>query len=130
MCGLLRCLPGGFLLIGFVLTDIVFFFFFLKETSLFMHACSNLGSPGGSVVKNPPQNARGAGDSGLTPGLGRFPGGEHGNPLQYSCPENPTERAWRARVHGVRRVGRLSTQARGNTDGTAPPVVQAKRPNH
>ena len=34
--------------------------------------------------------------------LGRSPGGEHGNPLQYSCLENPTDRvAWPATVHGV-----------------------------
>ena len=39
---------------------------------------------------------------GLTPGLGRFPGGEYGNPLQYSCLENPMDRgAWRAIAHGV-----------------------------
>ena len=38
----------------------------------------------------------------FNPGLGRFPGGRHGNPLQYSCLENPTDRgAWRATVHGV-----------------------------
>ena len=37
------------------------------------------------------------GDLGLIPGLGRSPGGEHGNPLQYSCLENPKDRgAWRA----------------------------------
>jgi len=36
------------------------------------------------------------------PGLERSPGGGHGNPLQYSCLENPTDReAWRARVHRV-----------------------------
>ena len=36
------------------------------------------------------------------PGFGRSPGGGHGNPLQYSCPENPVDRgAWRATVHGV-----------------------------
>ena len=36
------------------------------------------------------------------PGLGRSPGGGHGNPLQYSCLENPMDRgAWRAAVHGV-----------------------------
>ena len=36
------------------------------------------------------------------PGLGRFPGEGHGNPLQYSCLENPMDRgAWRAAVHGV-----------------------------
>ena len=62
-----------------------------------MHACRNLGFPGSSVVKNPPPNARDAGDAGLTPVLGRSPGRGHGNPLQYSCQENPTERgAWRA----------------------------------
>ena len=44
-------------------------------------------------------NARGLG---LIPGLGRSPGGEHGNPLQYSCLENPLDRgAWWATVHGV-----------------------------
>ena len=38
----------------------------------------------------------------LIPGSGRSPGGGHGNPLQYSCLENPTDReAWRATVHGV-----------------------------
>ena len=44
-----------------------------------------LGFPGGSVVKNLPANP---GDTGLIPGLGRSPGGENGNPLQYSCLEN------------------------------------------
>ena len=43
-----------------------------------------------------------AGDIGLIPGLGRSPGEGNGNPLQYSCLENPMERgAWRATVHGV-----------------------------
>ena len=51
------------------------------------------------MVKNPPANA---GDMGLIPGSGRCPGGGHGNPLQYSCLENPMDRgAWRAAVHGV-----------------------------
>ena len=41
-------------------------------------------------------------DMGSIPGLGRFPGGGHGNTLQYSCPENSMDRgAWRATVHGV-----------------------------
>ena len=54
------------------------------------------------VVKNPPANAGDRRDPGLTPGLGRSPGGRHGNPLQYSCLENPMDRgAWRAAVHGV-----------------------------
>ena len=41
------------------------------------------------VVKNPPTNARDIRDVGLIPELGRSPGGGHGNPLQYSCVENP-----------------------------------------
>ena len=45
-----------------------------------------MGYPGGSRVKNPPANA---GDMGLIPGLGRSPGEEYGNPLQYSCMGNP-----------------------------------------
>ena len=47
-------------------------------------------------------NAVAAGDLGLIPGLGRYPGEGHGHPLQYSCLENPTDRgAWWATVHGV-----------------------------
>ena len=47
-------------------------------------------------------NAGDAGDVRLIPGSGRCPGGGHGNPLQYSCLENSTDRgAWRATVHGV-----------------------------
>ena len=43
-----------------------------------------------------------AGNIGLFPGLGRSPGGGHGNPLQYFCLENPMDRgAWWAAVHGV-----------------------------
>ena len=54
------------------------------------------------VVKNPPTNAEDKRDVDSIPGLGRSPGGEHGNPLQYSCLENPIDRgAWRATVHGV-----------------------------
>ena len=42
------------------------------------------------------------GEEGLIPGLGRAPGGGHGNPLQYSCLENPMDRgAWQATVHRV-----------------------------
>ena len=47
-----------------------------------------------------------AGDLGSIPGLGRSPGEGNGNPLQYSCLENPMDRgAWRATVHEVARVG-------------------------
>ena len=39
---------------------------------------------------------------GSIPGWGRYPGGEHGNPLQYSCLENPMNReAWQATVHSI-----------------------------
>ena len=54
------------------------------------------------VVQNLPANAGDARDAGLIPESGRSPGGEHGNPLQYSYLENPMDSgAWRATVHGV-----------------------------
>ena len=54
------------------------------------------------VVKNLPASAGALGDAGSIVGLGRSLGGGHGNPLQYSCLENPMDReAWRATVHGV-----------------------------
>jgi len=61
-----------------------------------------MGFPGGSAVKNPPANA---GDTDSIPGLGRSRGEENGNPLQYSCLENPMDRrAWQATVHEIQRV--------------------------
>ena len=58
-----------------------------------------LGFPGGSDGK---ESVFDAGDPGSVPRLGRSPGGGHGNPLQYSCLENPMGRgAWQAAVHGV-----------------------------
>ena len=58
-----------------------------------------MGFPGGSVVNNPPANA---GNTGLIPRSGRFPGKGNGNLLQYSCLGNPMDReAWWATVHGV-----------------------------
>ena len=54
------------------------------------------------MVKNLPANEEDARDVGLIPGLGRFPGGGNGNPLQYFCLENSTDRgAWWTTVHGV-----------------------------
>jgi len=51
------------------------------------------------VVKNLLANAGDIRDSGSIPGLGRFLGGEYGNPLQYSCLENSMDRgAWQATV--------------------------------
>ena len=53
----------------------------------------------GSEVK---ASARNEGDLGSIPGSGKYPGEGNGNPLQYSCLENPTDReAWWATVHGV-----------------------------
>ena len=58
------------------------------------------------MIRNLPASAGDIKDSSLIPGLGRYPGGGHGNPLQYSCLENPMDRgAWPATVHGVTRVG-------------------------
>ena len=58
-----------------------------------------LGFPGGSEGKAP---AHHAGDPGSIPGSGSSPGEGNGNPLQYSCLENPMDgRTWWATVHGV-----------------------------
>ena len=58
------------------------------------------------MVKNPPANVGDTGDLGLISGLGRSPAEGNGNPLQYSCLENPRDRgAWWATVHGVANVG-------------------------
>ena len=65
-------------------------------------AASVLASQVALVVKNRPANAGDGRALGSIPGLGSFPGGGHGNPLWYSCLENPMDRgAWWARVHGV-----------------------------
>ena len=58
-----------------------------------------MGFPGISAGK---ESACHAGDLGLIPGLGRSPGGGHGNPLYYSCLENPMDKGvWSGTVHGV-----------------------------
>ena len=68
------------------------------------------------VVKNLPAHAGDIRVEGSIPGLGRSPGRGHGNPLQYSCVENPMDRgAWQATVHGVTKVGQDSA--------TKPPIV-------
>ena len=67
-----------------------------KTEDIYKH----MGFPHGSVTKNPPAGA--AGDTGSIPRSERSPGGGHGNPLQYSCLENPMDRgAWGATVHRV-----------------------------
>ena len=77
-------------------------FLSLLELS-FLYGC---GSEGTSQVvlsvKDPSASAGDAGDVGSIPRLGRSPGEGNGNPLRYSCLENPTDRgAWWATVHGV-----------------------------
>ena len=72
-------------------------------SSVSKESACNAGDPGSSLiaqlVKNLPAMQK-------TPGLGRSPGGGHGNPLQYSCLENPMDRgAWLATVHEATRVG-------------------------
>ena len=63
------------------------------------------------VVKNRPANAGNVNDVGSVPGLGRSPEEGNGNPLQYSCLENPMDRgAWQKAVHGV-------TQSQTQPDG-------------
>jgi len=54
------------------------------------------------VVKNPPSSAGDVREAGLILELRRSSGGGHGNPIQYSCLENPMDRgAWQATVHRV-----------------------------
>ena len=64
------------------------------------------------MVKSPPSNA---GDVGSIPGLGRSPGEGNGNPVQYSCLENPMDRgAWRATVHGVTKESGMTERLNDN----------------
>ena len=74
------------------------------------------GFPGGAGVKNLPANAGETRDVSLIPGSGRSPRIGNGNPLQYSCLENPMNRgAWRATVYGVAECECACTHARTHT---------------
>ena len=69
------------------------------------------------MVKKPPANAGDVRDANSIPGSGRSPGGGLGNPLQYSCLDNPTDGGpWQATVHRVTenwtRLKRLRTHTR------------------
>ena len=71
-----------------------------------------MGLPGGSVVKNLPAIA---GDGGSISRLGRSPGEENGNPIQYSCLESPMDRgAWWAKVHGVTKESDVTEGLKSN----------------
>ena len=74
---------------------------------------------------NPPDNAGHVRDAGSIRGWGRSPGGGHGNPLQYSCWDNPMDRgAWQATVHRITqnrtRLKRHSLQAECDKDRISP----------
>ena len=78
----------------------------------------NQGFPGSSVSK---ESACNVGDLGSVPGLGRSPGGGHGNPHQYSCQENP---------HGQRSLGGLQSmgsQGVGQDSATKPKAPTIKQ---
>ena len=79
------------------------------------------GFPGGSVAKNPPANAR---DEHLIPRAGKYPGGGHGNPLQYFCLESPMNRgAWRATVHGIAKESDMTWQLNNNNKSINPFIL-------
>ena len=82
--------------------------------AIYPHILWFKGFPGGTSDKEPAGQCRRNKRHRLDPGLGRFPGGGHGNPLHYSCLENPIDRgAWWATVHRVAksrtRLKQLST---------------------
>ena len=86
-----------------------------KTFSLFTSPFLYLHFPGGSDSKESSCNA---GDPGSIPGLGRAPGEGNGNPLQYSCLENPMDRgAWRATVHGVTKSQTRLTEHTSEKEG-------------
>ena len=75
-------------------------FLLTEEDVFYILLTASRGFPGSSVVKSLPAVQEPQKDAGSIPGLGRSPGGRHGNPLQYSCLENPMDRgAWQATVH-------------------------------
>ena len=83
------------------------------------HSSVNRASQVALVVKNPPANVGDPREVGLTPGSRKSPGGGHGNPLQYSCLENPMERgAWQVTVNGV---AKSRTQLSNYTKGWCNP---------
>ena len=74
-----------------------------SKASILWHSAFFMGFPGGAEVK---ASACSVGDLGSIPGSGRSPGEGNGNPLQYSCLENPMDGGiWWATVHGSQRVG-------------------------
>ena len=100
-----------------------------------------MGFPVGSVVKNLSANTEASGVADLIPGLGRFPGQGHGNPLKYSCLGNHMDRRdWQATVHRiVKNQTRLSDYTTNNAGRILsmvlevtflPKLVGRKKRNH
>ena len=94
---MLAC-PGAVSLVPFSIKTLKV----LSRTSLFKCIYTLIKLPWWHSSKESACNAGAAGDRSSIPGLGRSPGGGHGNPVQYSCLQNPMDRgAWQATVHGV-----------------------------
>ena len=83
------------------------YFWVIKIVFCFYHPpCCLLGFPGNTVIENPSAKAGDAGSMGSIPGSGRSPWVGNGNPVQYSCAENPMDKgAWRFHSLGLQRVG-------------------------
>ena len=82
---------------------------------------SQPGFPGGSVIKNLPANAVDAREASSVPGLGTSPGGGNGNPLQYSCWDNPMDRgAWQATVLRVSKSRTTEATEQVHNTGSQP----------
>ena len=96
--GLRKYLQGGQPVQLLALAGLLFGFLKLISLVTFLHLFPLLYS----VVVDGKESVRNAGGLGLTPGSGISSGEGHGNPLQYSCLENPKDRgSWKATVHGV-----------------------------
>ena len=81
---------------------------------------AQVGFPGGISGKELICQCRRIRDEGSIPASGRFPGGGNGNPIQYSCLENPMDRgAWRATVHGAGVVGEVLQRVRHDSSDIA-----------
>ena len=82
---------------------------FNRSSAIRAEFCAYWASQVSLLVKYPPANAGDIRDEGSIPGSGRFPGGGHGNPLQYSYLENP---------HGQRSLAGYSPRGRKESDMT------------
>ena len=70
--------------------------------------CGKIHITRASLVAQTVKNRQQCGRPGLDPWVRKIPGGGHGNPLQYSCLENPMDRgAWQAKVHGMAKSWRV-----------------------